>query len=219
MFKRFIPFLAVSFLLGSLAPTISKAAMPVQSVEQIELTPQEKAIDNKIFEQSEVLLGAIENIPDNIVEQGPQATAEWFQNQTGYIVTVDSEQNLRFSEASSTEVIDNQTDIDTPAKLLKPTDPQYNLTGCIAAVGIALVSNGLPFSKILKVKSAIKVLGGTTKAVTVIKDLYDSYRWNGFSRSDAIRKALNGAAGGLASDLKSALLDFFNISNVIANCF
>jgi hypothetical protein len=128
MKKKFIPFLASVFLLGSLAPMTSNAAeslYSVQSVQARDLTPQELSVDKKIFEQSESLFGAIENIPDSVVEQGPQATAQWLQNETGYIVTVDSQETLRFSETSSTELVDNQEGIDpnTPAKFLKPTDP------------------------------------------------------------------------------------------------
>lgn len=37
-----------------------------------------------------------------------------------------------------------------------------NVPACIAAVGIAIVSNGLPFTKILKVKQAIKALDGVS---------------------------------------------------------
>ncbi|WP_426891894.1 hypothetical protein [Rossellomorea aquimaris] len=94
-----------------------------------------------------------------------------------------------------------------------------SVAGCVAAVGIAIVSNGLPFSKILKVKSAIKALGGVSKTVSKVKKYYDKYRFNGFSRNDSIRKALDSASDGLAANTKSALLDFFNLTNVVANCF
>ncbi|WP_264739801.1 hypothetical protein [Cytobacillus firmus] len=116
---------------------------------------------------------------------------------------MDSEENLFFSETAPPE---------------EGAIQALSVSGRVAAVGIALVSNGLPFSKILKVKDAIKALGGVTKAVSN-KSYYDKYRYNGFSRSDSIRKALNSASDGLAASKKSALLDFFNLTNVVATCF
>ena len=199
--KKFLPVLIGTFLFSSVAPGISFAAETKNTkLEQ----QQQQTIDKEFFGQSETILKAIENIPNSVVEQGPQKTAEWLQNKTGYYVTVDEKQNLIFNETSPTQSKNIQS---------------FSVSGCVGAVGVALVSNGIPFSKILKVKSALKALGGTANAVSKIKKYYDSYRYNGFSRGDSIKKALNKASSGLSSDVKSALLDFFNLSNVIANCF
>jgi hypothetical protein len=196
-FKRVLSLVAAVFLFGTSAPVFASAT-------ESEVTEEELAIDNELFEQTEVVLGAVEKLPNGIVKQGPDKTAEWLQNKTRLYVTVDAEQNLLFSET-----------LPVP----EGTIQALSVSGCVAAVGIAIVSNGLPFSKILKVKSAIKSLGGVTKAVTKIKSYYDKYRYNGFSRSDSIRKALNSASDGLSASTKSALLDFFNLTNVVANCF
>lgn len=195
--KKVLLLIATVFLFSTLTS-------PFASAIELEVTEKDQAIDNEIFDQTENIFRAIEKIPNGIVKQGPQKTAEWLQNKTGLYVTVDAEENLLFSE--------------TPP-IPEGTIQTSNVAGCIGAVGIAIVSNGLPFSKILKVKSAIKSLGGVTKAVSKIKSYYDKYRFNGFSRNDSIRKALNSAADGLSSSTKAALLDFFNLTNVIANCF
>lgn len=92
------------------------------------------------------------------------------------------------------------------------------MTGCVGAVGVAIVSNGLLFTKLLKVKKGLKALGGTTEAVKKIKKKYDHYRWNGFDRKKSLNKAVDDVSDTLGKDVKDALLDFFNISNVIANC-
>lgn len=197
-FKKLISFIAAVFLFSTLAPLFPSAS------SETGLTEEDLAIDDEMFEQTEVILGAIENIPNGIVKQGPEKTARWLQKKTGLYVTVDSEQNLLFSETP-------------PAQ--EGTFQTLSVAGCVAAVGIAIVSNGLPFSKILKVKSAIKALGGVTKTVSKVKKYYDKYRFNGFSRNDSIKKALNSASDGLAANTKSALLDFFNLTNVVANCF
>ncbi|WP_262481631.1 hypothetical protein [Bacillus sp. CH30_1T] len=197
-FKKLISFIAAVFLFSTLAPVFPAAAT------ETGLTEEDQAIDEEMFEQTEVILGAIEKIPNGIVKQGPEKTAQWLQNKTGLYVSVDSDQNLLFSETP-------------PAQ--EGTFQTMSVAGCVAAVGIAIVSNGLPFSKILKVKSAIKALGGVSKTVSKVKKYYDKYRFNGFSRNDSIRKALDSASDGLAANTKSALLDFFNLTNVVANCF
>ncbi|EJR58931.1 hypothetical protein IIO_04053 [Bacillus cereus VD115] len=193
--KKFLPVLVGAILFASLVPTSSFA-------RESSITKVEQKNENEMFDHSKKILQAIEEIPDDVVNQGPQQTAEWLQTKTGYYVTVDSQENLNFTKGVKTN-----------------TSKRASFSGCLGAVGVAIVSNGLPFSKILKVKSALKALGGTTQAVSKIKKYYDSYRYNGFSRSDSIRKALNSAGDGLAANTKSALLDFFNLSNVIANCF
>ncbi|WP_282138309.1 hypothetical protein [Rossellomorea aquimaris] len=197
-FKKLISFIAAVFLFSTLAPVFPAAAT------ETGLTEEDQAIDEEMFEQTEVILEAIEKIPNGIVKQGPEKTAQWLQNKTGLYVSVDSDQNLLFSETP-------------PAQ--EGTFQTMSVAGCVAAVGIAIVSNGLPFSKILKVKSAIKALGGVSKTVSTVKKYYDKYRFNGFSRNDSIRKALDSASDGLAANTKSALLDFFNLTNVVANCF
>ncbi|MGH0951349.1 hypothetical protein [Bacillus mycoides] len=195
MFKRkFLPVLISIFLLNSLVPIISSASEVESKSIDIELKKQE--IDTKIFNQSEIILKAIEDIPNYIVKQGPQETAKWLETTTGYPVSIDNNENLIFNK-----------------QRVKRS------WGCAGAVGVALVSNGLPFSKIFKVKSALKALGGTNAAISKIKKSYDSYRYNGFARSDSIRKALNSVADGFAANTKASLLDFFNLTNVIANCF
>ncbi|MEH6890918.1 hypothetical protein V7024_14555 [Bacillus sp. JJ864] len=199
--KKFLPVLVGTFLFSSVVPSISFAA-ETNNAKNAKVEKQQ-AMDNEMFNQSETILKAIENIPNSVVEQGPQKTAKWLQDKTGYYVSVDDKENLVFTEVSPTKSTNKYS---------------FNTSACIGAVGIALVSNGIPFTKILKVKSALKALGGTANAVSKVKKAYDSYRYNGFSRNDSLKKALNSVSGGLASDVKGALLDFFNLTNVVANC-
>ncbi|CAJ1004169.1 MULTISPECIES: hypothetical protein [Bacillales] len=190
------------FLLCFLSFCLFVTVVPnVANADENENLPAEQLIDNEVFDQTTVILQAIEDIPQSVLDQGPQATAIWFQETTGLYVTVDSEDNLHFSE-------------------VKPNlKVSRSVAGCIAAVGIALVTNAFSFTKITKIKSAIKALGGTTKAVKTIKKYYDEFRYNGFSRKKSISKALDKASEGLSKSVKDALLDFFNLTNVVANCF
>lgn len=160
---------------------------------------------NEYFYNARTILQAIENLPDEVISMGAHETAAWLQDETGFLVSVDDDGNLQFADPYLASYDD---------MLLRASIP-----GCIGAVGIALISNGIPFLKILKVRSALKALGGTKKAITKIKKYYDDFRRKGNSRSNAIKKALNKASSSLGKDAQKALLDFFNLSNVAANCF
>ncbi|MED3469337.1 hypothetical protein P4485_26465 [Bacillus thuringiensis] len=151
------------------------------------------------FNEIETALSAIENIPNDVLNQGDKEIIEWFKAETGLAVYIEND-ILKFKDSSKLQMYG------------------FNTAGCISAIGIALVTNGIPLTKITKVKSALNALGGTANAVKKIKTYYDKYRFNGFSRNDSFKKALNSASSGLAKDLQSSLLDFFNLTNVVANC-
>ncbi|MCP3742777.1 hypothetical protein [Rossellomorea sp. BNER] len=197
--SKIILVLVAVFLFSSVAPSLSFAE------SEPKVTEEQLQKEHEDFEEVKPILAAIEKIPEKVVAQGPEKTAEWLQKETGYFVTVDSKQVLQFSK------------VDPNTRELEIRS--FNSWACIGAIGVALVSNGIPFTKILKVKAAIKALGGVSKTVSKVKKYYDEYRFNGFSRNDSIRKALDSASDGLAADTKSALLDFFNLSAVIGSCF
>ncbi len=200
--KKFIPFFVAVFLFSTLLPNFASAIG--NGDKGLNGSDHEKLLDEEMFEQSTSVLQAIEDIPEGIIDQGAYETAEWLHKKTGLFVHVDyvdGEEYLRFSEVDGTAI--------RPA----------NVMGCITAVGIAIVSNAFSFTKITKIKSALKAMGGTAKAVKEIKKWYDKYRYGGFSRHKAISKALDKASSGLSKDVKNALLDFFSLTNVVANCF
>ncbi|MGD6958502.1 hypothetical protein ACQCWA_12750 [Rossellomorea aquimaris] len=60
-FKKLISFIAAVFLFSTLAPVFPAAAT------ETGLTEEDQAIDEEMFEQTEVILGAIEKIPNGIV--------------------------------------------------------------------------------------------------------------------------------------------------------
>lgn len=82
---------------------------------------------------------------------------------------------------------------------------------------MAIISNGIPLTKILKVKKFIDQFGGTVKMVKSIKYWYDQYRKN-YSKSTALKKAVNKVSERTAKATREALLDFFGISAIIGSC-
>lgn len=158
--------------------------------------PQEDIFVNEGFHELQTVLSAIEHIPDAVVAQGEEKTIEWLTQHTGMRVIV-KEGNLQFLP-----------------KLL----PSFNIPGCISAIGLAILTVGFPFTKILKVKKAIDALGGTVKFVKAFSQSYQLYKSYGYSTTTAVQKAIRSIGGSLKSDLYYALLDFFNINNILGNC-
>ncbi|MGR5880753.1 hypothetical protein ACT7DC_00355 [Bacillus cereus] len=122
------------------------------------------------FNEIETALSAIENIPNDVLNQGDKEIIEWFKAETGLAVYIEND-ILKFKDSSKLQMYG------------------FNTAGCISAIGIALVTNGIPLTKITKVKSALNALGGTANAVKKIKTYYDKYRFNGFSRNDSFKKS------------------------------
>lgn len=106
--------------------------------------------------------------------------------------------------------------------VLKSTAPSNKSTvrtldwgACISAVGVAVVSNAIPWTKILKVKKAAKAVGGMTKMITTA---YQHQRNLGLSRTNALKKAVSISARTFPEDVQQALIEFFSLGGLSA-CF
>ncbi|MDI6647290.1 hypothetical protein QL818_09470 [Bacillus altitudinis] len=198
--RNYIYIMVSVFLFSMVAPSFASAIDTSDAAP----TKNERLADSEMFAQTENVLKSIEKIPNAVLGKGIEATAEWFENETGLFVSIyyrEGEGFLKFGEQDPNVIRTS------------------NVAGCVTAVGIALVNNAFSFTKITKIKSALKALGGTTKAVKKIKKHYDEYRYGGFSRYKAMDKALHDASKGLNKDVKDALLDFFSLTGIVANCF
>jgi len=94
---------------------------------------------------------------------------------------------------------------------------KYGIVGCVAAVGLALLTNFTP-AKILKIKAALKAVGGARTFVTKLKPFYDAARRAGLSKSASLRQAVSRAASVAGPEARAALLDLFGVTAVIAAC-
>ncbi|SFX31013.1 hypothetical protein SAMN04487866_10463 [Thermoactinomyces sp. DSM 45891] len=157
------------------------------------------ANEEKEIKETERFLSAIESIPDEVVTQGDKQIVEWLNTHTDMEFVADNG-ILKIKEEKM------------------PKQQLASITGCVGAIGIALVTTGIPFTKILKVKQALSALGGATKFAKQFYKTYKLYRGYGNSVKTATTRAINSIGKNLRADMKDALLDFFNINNVIANC-
>ncbi|WP_061860206.1 hypothetical protein [Priestia megaterium] len=194
-------FVKKKIILMLTAFTLAFSSLGLVSIASAEETenPEDATFENEDFDQVETVLSAIENIPDEVVEQGEEQTVQWLREQTRMnLVLEDGIIKLATQKPEIT--------------------PFFSTSGCIGAVGMALLTTGFPAAKILKVKKAIKALGGTSKFVQAFYKSYKLYRSYGNSKSTAVKRAVNSIGSGLKADIRDALLDFFGISNIIANC-
>lgn len=94
---------------------------------------------------------------------------------------------------------------------------RVNWVACGSAIGLAIVTNFTP-AKIVKIKSAIKTLGG---AVTFAKKVYSVYkkaRAKGLTRKTSLNSAITQAARAAGPDVREALLDLFGVGAVVGAC-
>lgn len=197
---RIVPFFVALLLFSSVAPHVADA----KEIENTEITPIIKHSDSEVVDEvfdltTLEILKAIENIPEEELNKGPEAAKQWFDNNTSIHVTLDTNNDLIFN---------------TGSKMMP-----YGAIGCATAIGVAIVGNVFSITKITKIKWAIEKLGGISKAAKEIVKWYDKYRQGGHSKTDAMYKAMDKVSEGLASDVKGALLDFLGITAVMSACF
>lgn len=90
---------------------------------------------------------------------------------------------------------------------------------CAGAIVVALVSNGLGFLKILKIRAALKAAGGAKKFASTVIKAYKKFKRAGKSSRDAVRAAVAEAGGKGGGEAVKALLEFFSINAVLSACF
>lgn len=141
-------------------------------------------------------LTEIENMPDHVIQEGNNAIEAYLEKETDF--------DFNASKLPNGEVAIQ------PASL-------GGIASCVGAVGTAIVVNFTP-AKILKVKSALKSVGGATKFVKALKPYYKMSREDGLSKTASIKQAVKLAAGDAGPDAKEALLDLFGVSTVVGAC-
>lgn len=197
--NSFIVFLVITLLISFVGPTATFANQSQEvPPEPVFYKTGEKIDGDHVDPFVYDILSAIENVPEELILQGDEtAIAEWFEETSG-IETRVVNGVLRFNPFG------NQL--------------SFNVFTCVGAIGVAIVSNGIPLTKILKVKKFIDQFGGTTKFVKSVKYWYDYYRDAKYSRTGALKQAVKKVSDRTASSTQEALLDFFHISTVIGAC-
>ncbi|AIU75243.1 hypothetical protein [Bacillus velezensis] len=187
------------FLFSILGTTAAEAAESPNNQSLVRDTNLEKEFSSLLSSQK--ALYAIENIPDSVVNQGSDAILDWFRN------NINDQSLINDMNAAATEL--HQSD--------KPFKTQ-GVLGCISAVGTALASLAFAPAKLLKIKKAIKALGGVKTFVTKTYQYYNYYKKKYRSKKTAWNKAVSKAASKASPEIKEAIMDFFGITAIVSAC-
>lgn len=140
----------------------------------------------KVFE-------AIENIPEEVVQQGEEATIAWLENYTGEEITLPSQP---------------QNGVQT-----------YGIVGCTSAIGLAIAGNLFAPAKLTKIKTAIQGVGGAKTFATTLNTTYKAGIERGLTKREAINNGISAASKNAGPEIQEALVDFFYVGTVYAACF
>lgn len=160
----------------------------------------DEIVDTKELEALEDISVAFEEIPESVIYEGSDAVQAWLIENVNNQEVVDTLQSREFQSLNPNAV---QT---------------RGVVGCVSAVGAALAGAVFAPLKILKVKKALKALGGTKKFVTVAIDYYKKYRKLGYKKLIAWERAIKVASHKVSPDLQDALLGFFGITAIVSAC-
>lgn len=146
--------------------------------------------ENQVKELEE-LFHAIEIMPDSVIAQGPETIVNFIDENTSDDIQVQQQGEF----------------------------VTFGVVGCVSAFGLAILTNAIPFTKIAKVKDAVKAAGGATTFVRTLISTYNTARDDGSSVGNAIQQGVNAAASAAGPEARRALLDLFNLGNVYSACF
>ncbi|NPC90831.1 hypothetical protein HOO54_01290 [Bacillus sp. WMMC1349] len=150
----------------------------------------------------------IDEMPTDVAERGIEAGVKWLNENKGsdfkdfnFIAT---EEGLKTIEINNNHTFKTQSFLSWP---------------CLSSIGKALISNAIPWAKLLKVKKAAKLMGGINTMVKTVVRAYKHQRNLGRSRMGALKKAIRISTKAFPGETQKALLEFFNIGDVFYRCF
>jgi hypothetical protein len=73
----------------------------------------------------------------------------------------------------------------------------------------AIAMNALPWSKILKIKKAVKIMGGTKVVAKTVVNAYKHQRNLGYGKTKAIKRALDVTKRALPAEYAKHWVEFF----------
>ncbi|MFP7233229.1 hypothetical protein SFC70_14885 [Bacillus subtilis] len=134
----------------------------------------------------EPLLELIDQMPEDVAEQGLNSGVEWLNVHKG-----------------------NEFEVKTVQESIGPFIV-LSTWSCISSAVKAIAVNAIPWAKILKVKKAAKLMGGLNSMTKTIIRAYKHQRNLGLSRTNAIKKAVKVSTKALPGETQKAVLEFFS---------
>lgn len=189
-YKKLISSVLSGVLVFSAVGSVSAADSDQIALEEASLENDAYISDEQVKDLEEVF-AAIETLPEDVINEGDEAVVDYLQDNVSDGIVVKEEGDV----------------------------VAFGVVGCASAIGIAIISNVFPISKITKLKSVIKTAGGaTTFAKTLVKS-YNSARKFKATKSAAIKIAVKTAAKKSGPDTVAAVIEIFNVGSIYGACF
>lgn len=189
-YKKLISSVLSGVLVFSAVGSVSAADSDQIALEEASLENDAYISDEQAKDLEEVF-AAIETLPEDVLNEGDEAVVDYLQDNVSDGIVVKEEGDV----------------------------VAFGVVGCASAIGLAIISNVFPISKITKLKSVIKTAGGaTTFAKTLVKS-YNSARKFKATKSAAIKIAVKAAAKKSGPDTVAAVIEIFNVGSIYGACF
>lgn len=152
------------------------------------------------------ILELLEKLPDEVASKGIEKSVEWFNKNKG-------------NEFAGQKFIADGEYLKLSPDFDEPVMSTLSVSGCIWGIGKAIAMNALPWSKILKIKKAVKIMGGTRVVANALIKAYKHQRNLGYSRAKSIKKAINVTKRALPAEYAKHWVEFFSLGVVQKECF
>lgn len=200
--KTFIGFICFVMLL---TPVSTSFAQTKNDIEELPNEDQ-KILENELqeIEGNLHILELIEELPEDIAESGIEEGVKWLNANKGV-------------EFAGIKFIDNDGYLDLVEN--DATFGTYSIGGCVWGITKAIAANALPWSKILKIKKAVKIMGGTKVVAKTVVNAYKHQRNLGYGKAKAIKRALNVTKRALPAEYAKHWVEFFSLGVITKQCF
>lgn len=150
------------------------------------------------------VLNLLEEMPDSVAESGIEAGVEWLNANKG-------------SDFSGQKFVakGEYLDLVEYPNVIKPA----SVGGCIWGITKAIAMNALPWSKIVKIKKAVKIMGGTRVVANTVIKAYKHQRNLGYGRTKAIKRAIDVTKRAVPREYVKHWVEFFSLGVVKKECF
>ncbi|WP_411347040.1 hypothetical protein [Paenibacillus sp. WLX2291] len=139
----------------------------------------------------EKFMYAIDAIPEEVLEQGSEATAQWISQYTGQEYIASSDFQIQ----------------------------AINPVSCGSAIATLILSNAIPIAKLAKFKELIKAGGGVKTFASTMITAYQIARGDGYTKAKAIEYGIKYAAKEAGPELIQTGLSIFGVGALYGTCF
>ncbi|WP_117168887.1 hypothetical protein [Paraliobacillus sediminis] len=201
--KFFTGLICATLIVASVGPSVAEAKSGV-----VQSNEQEEILENELqdIDASLDILTLIEDLPEEIAENGINESVIWLNDNKG-------------ETFANQEFVANGEYLELKDVTNKNLIQMASVGGCVWGIAKAIAMNALPWSKILKIKKAVKIMGGTKVVAKTVINAYKHQRNLGYGRAKAIKRAMNVTKRAVPGEYVKHWVELFSLGVVKKQCF